>query len=163
MPKTKFEAIVFTAITAWMIVYVMTLYNTVLATSSFTNSTFLIVLKSMWIEFVIIFLCAYFISSKVVQPTDRGIVIVLMIQVFTVISQVALASILGVYHSYGFDTQFIPHYLITYCRSFMIALPVQLFIVGAMARYLFRVLFSSTNGVEEEKIEKELLEEGFAE
>ena len=45
----------------------------------------------------------------------------------------------------------------------MIALPVQLFIVGAMARYLLRVLFSSTNGVEEEKIEKELLEEGFAE
>ena len=134
MPKTKFEAIVFTAITAQMMVYVMTLYNTVLATSSFTNSTFLIVLKSMW-----------------------------MIQVFTVISQVSLASILGVYHSYGFDTQFIPHYLITYCRSFMIALPVQLFIVGAMARYLFRVLFSSTNGVEEEKIEKELLEEGFAE
>ena len=67
MPKTKFEAIVFTAITAWMIVYVMTLYNTVLATSSFTNSTFLIVLKSMWIEFVIIFLCAYFISSKVAK------------------------------------------------------------------------------------------------
>ena len=55
MPKTKFEAIVFTAIKAWMIVYVMTLYNTVLATSSFTNSTFLIVLKSMWIEFVIVF------------------------------------------------------------------------------------------------------------
>lgn len=55
MPKTKFEAIVFTAITAWMIVYVMTLYNTVLATSSFTNSNFLIVLKSMWIEFVIVF------------------------------------------------------------------------------------------------------------
>lgn len=86
-----------------------------------------------------------------------------MIQVFTVISQVSLASILGVYHSYGFDTQFIPHYLITHCRSFMIALPVQLFIVGAMTRYLFRVLFSSTNGVEEEKIEKELLEEEFAE
>lgn len=55
MPKTKFEAIVFTAITAWMMVYVMTLYNTVLATSSFTNSNFLIVLKSMWIEFVIVF------------------------------------------------------------------------------------------------------------
>lgn len=55
MPKTKFEAIVFTVITAWMIVYVMTLYNTVLATSSFTNSNFLIVLKSMWIEFVIVF------------------------------------------------------------------------------------------------------------
>lgn len=67
MLKTKFEAIVFTAITAWMMVYVMTLYNTVLATSSFTNSTFLIALKSMWIELVIVFLCAYFISSKVAK------------------------------------------------------------------------------------------------
>lgn len=60
MPKTKFEAIVFTGITAWMMVYVMTLYNTVLATSSFTNSTFLIVLKSMWIEFVIVFFMCLF-------------------------------------------------------------------------------------------------------
>lgn len=169
MPKTKFEAIIFTAITAWMMVYVMTLYNTVLATSTFTNTTFLIALKSMWIEFVIIFLCAYFISSKVakyfafkiVQPTDRMIVIVLMIQVFTVVSQVALASILGVYHGYGFNSQFVPNYLITYCRNFIMALPIQLFIVGPIARYLFRVLFSHTN--DQEEIEKELLEEGFAE
>ena len=171
MPKTRFEAIIFTAITAWMMVYIMTLYNTVLATSSFTNSTFLIAIKSMWIEFVIIFLCAYFISSKVakyfafkiVQPTDRGIIIVLMIQVFTVVSQVALASILGVYHGYGFNSQFIPNYLMTYCRNFLMALPVQLFIVGPIARYLFRVLFSTFNGEEEKEIEKELLEEGFAE
>lgn len=169
MPKTKFEAIIFTAITAWMMVYVMTLYNTVLATSTFTNTMFLISLKSMWIEFVIIFLCAYFISSKVakyfafkvVQPTDRTIVIVLMIQVFTVVSQVALASILGVYHGYGFNSQFIPNYLITYCRNFIMALPIQLFIVGPIARYLFKVLFSNTN--DQEEIEKELLEEGFAE
>lgn len=171
MPKTKFESIIFTAITAWMMVYIMTLYNTVLATSSFTNSTFFIALKSMWIEFIIIFLCAYFISSKVakyfafkiVQPTDRSILIVLTIQVFTVVSQVALASILGVYHGYGFDIQVIPHYLLTYCRNFIMALPVQLFIVGPIARCLFRVLFSSVNGEDEKEIEKELLEEGFAE
>ena len=132
MPKTKFEAIIFTAITAWMMVCVMTLYNTVLATSTFTNTTFLIALKSMWIEFVIIFLCAYFISSKVakyfafkvVLPTDRTLVIVLMIQVFTVVSQVALASILGVYQGYGFNSQFVPNYLITYCHNFIMALPI---------------------------------------
>ena len=171
MPRTRFEAIIFTAITAWMMVYIMTLYNTVLATSSFTNSTFLIAIKSMWIEFMIIFLCAYFISSKVakyfafkvVQPTDRGIIIVLMIQVFTVVSQVALASILGVYHGYGFNSQFIPNYLMTYCRNFIMALPVQLFIVGPIARYLFRVLFSRVNGKEEKEIERELMEERFAE
>ena len=97
----------------------------------------------------IVFLYAYFISSKVdkyfafkvVQPADQGIVIVLMIQVFTVISQVALASILGVYHGYGFDSQFIPQYLITYCRNFMMALPVQLFIVGPMANISLEFYF----------------------
>lgn len=31
MPKTKGESIFFTAITAWMMVYVMTLYNTAIA------------------------------------------------------------------------------------------------------------------------------------
>ena len=59
MPKAKGESIFFTAVTAWMMVYVMTLYNTVLAMGSFTNSVFLIALKEMWIEYVIIALLAY--------------------------------------------------------------------------------------------------------
>lgn len=149
MPKTKFETIIFTAITAFMMVYCMTLYNTVLASSTFTNHTFLIALQSMWIEYVYIFICAYFLSSKiakhyafkVVQPTDRAIAIIVMIQIFTVIAQVAFASILGTYHGFGFDTQFIPHYVITYCKNFILALPLQLFFVGPIARYLFRLTF----------------------
>lgn len=149
MPKTKFQSVVFTAITAWIMVYIMTLYNTVLAMGSFTNATFLIALKEMWVEFIIIFLCAFFLSShvakyfafRVVQPGDRPIVIIFAIQVFTVVSQVALASILGVYHGYGFTNQFIPHYLVTYCKNFMMALPVQLFIAGPIVRWIFRSIF----------------------
>ena len=82
-----------------------------------------------------------------------------MIQVFTVVGQVALASILEIYHGYGFDSRFIPNYLMTYCCNFISALSVQLFIIGSSARYLFRVLFSAVNGDEE----KEFLEEGFTE
>ena len=101
-------------------VYIMFLYNTLLATLSFSNYTFLIVLKGMWAEFIIIFLCAYFISSKmakrfafkIVNGKDRQIAIIIMIQIFTVVSQVALASILGVYHGYGFACTII------YCRSY---------------------------------------------
>lgn len=63
MPRTRGESIFFTAITAWMMVYVMTVYNTVLATGSFTNTTFLIALKGMWIEYIIIGLLAYFVSA----------------------------------------------------------------------------------------------------
>ena len=149
MPRTRGESIFFTVITAWMMVYVMTLYNTVLATGSFTNATFLIVLKGMWIEYIIIALLAYFVSShlakmcafRVVQPGDRPICIIFSIQIFTVIWQVAFASILGVYHGYGFTRNFIPDYLITYCRNFIMAFPLQLIIVGPLARLIFRTLF----------------------
>lgn len=171
MPKTKVQSIVFTAMTAWIMVYIMTLYNFAIADGRFTNTTFLIALKGMWIEFVVIFLCAFFISShvakyfafRIVKPGDRPIAIIFAIQIFTVVPQVALASALGVYHGYGFTSQFIPNYLITYCRNFAMALPVQLFIAGPIARWLFRLIFSKTNRGEKDKIDKELQREGFAE
>ena len=67
MPKTRFQSIIFTLITAWMMVYVMTLYNIVLASGNFENRTFLLALEGMWVEFAIIFLCAYFISSRMAK------------------------------------------------------------------------------------------------
>lgn len=149
MPETKLESVVFTAVTAWIMVYIMTLYNTVLAAQSFTNITFLSALKGMWVEYVLIFLCAFFISGKlakklafrVVRQGDRPVFIIFAIQIFTVVFQVAFASIIGVYHGYGFTENVIPDYLVTYCRNFVMALPVQLFIAGPAARQLFRKLF----------------------
>ncbi len=160
MPKTRGESIFFTAITAWMMVYAMTLYNTVLAMGRFTNATFFIALKGMWIEYIMIALLAYFVSSrlakmcafKVVCPKDRPIFIIFAIQTFTVIWQVAFASILGVYHGYGFTSNFIPHYLMTYCRNFIMALPLQLIIVGPLARLIFRKVFYSTSPLHEENV-----------
>ncbi len=160
MPKTRGESIFFTAITAWMMVYAMTLYNTVLAMGHFTNATFFIALKGMWIEYIIIALLAYFVSShlakmcafKVVCPKDRPIFIIFAIQTFTVIWQVAFASVLGVYHGYGFTSNFIPHYLMTYCRNFIMALPLQLIIVGPLARLIFRKVFYSTGPLHEENV-----------
>lgn len=43
------------------------------------------------------------------------------------------------------------------------ALPVQLFLAGPIARALFRLMFRRVNGAQEERIEQELLQEGFAE
>ena len=149
MPKTKLESVLFTAVTAWLMVYGMTLYNLVLATGSFTNASFLIALKEMWLEYIIIALCAYFISSplakklafRVVKPGDHPIAIILSIQVFTVVCQVALASIIGVWHGFGFTGQFLPNYLLTYCRNFLMALPLQLLVAGPLARAGFRAVF----------------------
>lgn len=41
MQKTKGESIFFTAVTAWIMVYIVMLYNTVLASGIFVNETFL--------------------------------------------------------------------------------------------------------------------------
>ena len=149
MPETTGESIFFTAVTAWIMVYIMTLYNTVLAAGEFTNYTFLIAFKGMWIEYIIIFLLAYFVSGhlakylafRVVQPGDRSIAVIFAIQIFTVVAQVFFASFIGVFHAYGFTGNAVPNYLMTYCRNFVMALPVQLFIAGPLARLVFRVLF----------------------
>lgn len=146
MPKTKKQTIFFTVITAWLMVYGMTVYNTVLATGTFTNTTFCIALKRMWVEYIIIGLLAYFVSGRlakksafrIVNTNDRPIFIILSIQVFTVIWQVAFASIIGLYHSYGFTHQIVPNYIAVYCRNFLIALPLQILFVGPIARLVFR-------------------------
>lgn len=172
MPKTKFQSLIFTFITAFIMVYFMTLYNIVLSSNVFNNSTFLIALKSMWIEFIIIFLCAYFISSniakrlafRVVQPGDRPILIIFTIQIFTVVSQVALASIIGTIKGYGISPQFIPDYIITYCKNFLMAMPLQLFIAGPLARFIFRSIFIkkvATNTVEIQEIDSEIINKGI--
>ena len=70
----------------------------------------LIALKNMWIEYIIIGLLAYFVSGhlakmcafRVVQPGDRPIFIIFAIQTFTVIWQVAFASVISVFHGHGF-------------------------------------------------------------
>ncbi len=149
MPKTKSQSLIFTAITAFIMVYIMTVYNIVLASGSFTNQTFLSAIKGMWIEYIIIFLCAYFISSplakkcafKIVEPTDRPIAIVLVIQIFTVIFQVFFASIIGAYKAEGLCINFAPNYIKAYCMNFIFALPVQLLIAGPAARKIHKAIF----------------------
>ncbi|WP_329885869.1 DUF2798 domain-containing protein [Pseudoramibacter faecis] len=149
MPKTRGESVFFTAITAWMMVYGMTVYNLVLGRGDFTNATFLLALKNMWLEYVVIFLLAYFVSShiakhlafRVVQPGDRPIFIILAIQIFTVVAQVAFASVIGVMHAGGINIKFLPNYLMAYCKNFAMAMPLQLLLVGPLARMIFRKLF----------------------
>lgn len=133
MPQIKKEAVVFTAITAWIMVYTMPIYNDLLLDYNFTADVLWHALKEMWIEFVIIFCCTYFLSSKFakysafkfVTPQSKPIVIILSIQTFTVIAQVTFASFIGLYHSNGFTSSFIQNHLLTYFHNFIMALPLQ--------------------------------------
>ncbi|WP_374285831.1 DUF2798 domain-containing protein [Lactococcus sp.] len=153
MPQTKKEAVVFTAITAWIMVYTMTIYNVLLLDNNFTTDVLWHALKEMWVEFIIIFCCAYFLSSKFakysafkfVTPQSKPIVIILTIQTFTVIAQVTFASFIGLYHSNGYTSSFIQNYLLTFFHNFIMALPLQLLIAGPITRKLFRLIFRSAD------------------
>lgn len=149
MPKTRFQTFLFTLMTAWLMVYGMTLYNTVLGTGTFTNATFFRALTGMWVEYVIIFLCAYFIAGnaakyfafRVVLPGDRPIFIIFTIQIFTVIIQVFFASIMATVKIHGITNLFLPQLITAYCKNFIMALPMQMIIAGPLARFVFRSIF----------------------
>ncbi len=155
MPKTTGQSIFFTAITAFFMVFIMTVYNMVLQTQEFSNSVFLTAFCSMWGEYIVIFLLAFFVSGKiakffafrVVKPTDRPIFIIFAIQTFTVVVQVFFASFLGLLHSHGYNANFIPNYICTYIQNFVMALPVQIFIVGPLSRLIFRTIFVRKSAV----------------
>ena len=54
--------------------------------------------------------------------------------------------VVGHHHShpqYGYSgtSNFLPDYLTTYCSNFVMALPLQLIIVGPLARLIFRTIF----------------------
>ena len=83
------------------------------------------------------------LAFRVVKPGNRPIAVIFAIQVFTVVIQVALAGLIGVYRGYGFTAQLLPNYITVYCKNFIMALPVQIFIAGPIARALFHLMFKS--------------------
>ena len=44
------------------------------------------------------------------------------------------ASFIALVHTHGYNVDFVPNYIMAYIRNFVMALPVQLFIVGPLAR-----------------------------
>lgn len=88
-------------------------------------------------------------TINVINPLSDG-----LIQIFTVIWQVVFASVIGVYHGYGFTVDFPANYLVTYCKNFIMALPLQLIVVGPLARFIFRCILSRERDGKERTIYK---------
>lgn len=63
MPKTKFQSIIFTLIMVFCMVFCMTCYTIALKMGGLTSQVFLLAIKEMWLEYVIVF-CLIFLSSQ---------------------------------------------------------------------------------------------------
>ena len=155
MPKTKFQNFIFTLMTVILMAYFMTVYSVSINSSDgLVNQTFLIALQEFSIEAVIVFLLAFFIAGpvskklafRIVNPEkDNRMFVILLIQSFTVCVMVSLMSVYALFAQNLINSNIICNYLVLVCKNFIMAYPLQIFIVGPIVRSTFRLVFKSNN------------------
>ena len=149
MPKTKFENIFFNFITSGLMIFIMGVYNVAVHTGGLKYLTFIYALHSFLPEWIIGFFLAFFIAGRVAKylafkvaiPQDRAIFIILCIQTFTVCVMVPLMSMVGAIEQNGITAELPVIWLQTIVINFAMALPLQIFLVGPICRFIFRAIF----------------------
>lgn len=146
MFQKKYQEVLFTVLTSGLMIFCMGVYNVAVHTGGLQWSTFAAAAHSFPLEWLIGFLCALFIAGPiapklafwVAKPGDRSIFIVLCIQTFTVCTMVPLMSMLGTIESNGININLPVCWLQTIAINFVIAYPLQIFLVGPFCRAIFR-------------------------
>ena len=149
MPRTRFQGIVLTLISALLMVYIIVLYNIALANGNLENSSFIYALRAMWLFYPIAFICVMFVARPLAQKLtfrifgreDKPIFILLAIQSFTVCLMVVLMALIATALRKGLTVNFIPQYFTAIWNNFVFALCLQVFAAGPLARLLFRAIF----------------------
>lgn len=151
MPKTRLQNFIFTLMTAILMAYCMIVYSVAINSSEgLINQTFLIALKEFPLEGIIVFLLAFFIASpfakklafRIVNPKeDNKMFIILSIQTFTVLIMVGLMSIYALFVQHLINKNIVCNYIVLYCKNFIMAYPLQIFLVGPFVRNIFRIIF----------------------
>jgi len=149
MPKTKFQDICFTIIMVFFMVYCMTLYNSVLE-NGFTYSSFLKALTGMWYEALAACVIQTFIASPVVKKrvfhmlkpgVDHPLLITLAMAGCTVSVMAPIMTLFVTLLHHGFSANVPLLWLPKLALNFPFALCIQIFYVGPLVRFLFRILF----------------------
>lgn len=153
MPKTKFQNFIFTLITAVLMAYFMIVYSIAInSPNGLENLVFLEALKEFPFEVIIVFLLAYFVASpiakklafRIVDPEkDNKMFVILSIQTFTVCVMVALMSIYALFAQNLLNSNVICNYIVLVCKNFIMAYPLQIFIVGPITRNIFKCIFKN--------------------
>lgn len=152
MPKTKFQNFIFTLMTVVLMSYFMIVYSIAInSEAGLINSTFLIALKEFPLEFIIVFVLAYFIASpiakklafRIVNPKiDNNMFVIFSMQTFTVCVMVGLMSIYALFAQNLVNINIICNWITLVCKNFIMALPLQIFIVGPIVRNIFQLIFN---------------------
>ncbi|SFO95422.1 DUF2798 domain-containing protein [Salibacterium halotolerans] len=148
MPETRKESWQFGFMMCFGMVLVMTLYNLyindMLSTITFTEGTF-----NFLTAFVIAFMLDMFVVSpyakktagKAVGHTGNKVYMILAVSTCMVIGMAFFMSIYGLITAYmhtGFQSgSILLDYLNVFGKNFVMALPLQIVVMGPLVRYLF--------------------------
>lgn len=147
MPQTKTQNFIFTLMNVILMAYFMIVYSIVLNTNEFTNQTFIYALKEFPLEAILVFILAYFIAGPLAKKNafkiidkekDNKIFMILFIQATTVCIMVILMSIYALFIQNLINENIICNYIVLLIKNFIMALPLQIFIVGPITRNIFR-------------------------
>lgn len=160
MPKNFKEEVVFTLIMAGLMVFVMAGYNVALS-DGFSNGYILEVLKGYPVALIV----AIILDMLVVGRIAKGIffkyifkpvmqahqaIIGIWISVLMVLGMVTLMSAFGMIVTHNFAGNLILTYLHTWAFNIIMALPLQLLIVGPIARAVLGAVQKHNPAVETE-------------
>ena len=150
MPKTKLQQIVFTALMVFCMVYCMTVYTIARKLGGLSGPVFLLALRKMWAEYVLVFLLIFFCITRLAQKLALRIIppgalppifFTLAIQCCTVCLIVPCVTLFATLYHGGLAAGWFPQWLQLACLCFPVALCLQVFLIGPLVRLLFRALF----------------------
>lgn len=146
MPQNKRESLIFTVIMCAFMVFIMSVYNIVLYQGFSVNA-----IQKAWMGFPLAYivgiLCDWFIVSKlaktiafkIAKPGDKKLIFI--IPTGMVCGMVILMSLYGAIEHVGISKMTLMVWVLNIPKNFVMALPLQLIIVGPTVRYLFRKTF----------------------
>ncbi|MFC4321228.1 DUF2798 domain-containing protein [Litchfieldia salsa] len=155
MPTTKKESFYFGTIMCFGMVVVMTFYNLYL-NGMFGEMTFIAVVTDLIFAFIIALLLDLFlvgpnakkIALKLTAKSTNKLYTILAISTFMVVGMASFMSIFGlatqIIHT-GYTSNFIiGDYLSVLGKNLLMALPLQILIMGPLVRFIFVKYIKST-------------------
>lgn len=148
MPRNKKESLVFTLMMCTLMVLVMTFYN-VIRIHGLNDAVIFNTLLGFPLAFVIAFLADWFlvgpiaksIAFKFLKEDDSMIKKAMTISTCMVLGMVLIMSLFGAIMGHGFSSGLLGAWLINMPFNLLVALPLQLLLVGPLVRMTFGKIY----------------------
>ena len=146
----KLHCIVFTALMVFCTVYCMTIYAIARKLGGSSGPVFLLAIREMWAEYLLVFLLIFFYITHLAQKLALRIIppgalppifFTLAIQCFTVCLIVPCVTLFATFYPQRLHCRLASQWLQLACQCFPVALCLQVFFIGPLVRLLFRALF----------------------